>query len=386
MKQISNALRRPLYGAAAIALLLVALSTAVMPRWTSAYGTPTLRSIQLSTSKASATNVTYSLTFTPATTTQELVVDFCGDTPLIGATCAFAASSVPNVAGAAVGSVSAGGTGSLSTPGSGTPKHTIVVTGLTMASGSPYTITFTGINNPTGTQSFFARVLTYATGDASEYVQADSTGDPTTIGADVVDAGGIAMSTVAQIDITARVMETLSFCVYHDDDGGGAGSGTCGDPASLELGTGTPPVIDSNSVYTGLIDFNLSSNATNGVVVRIKGGTLTSGSNTIAAAGAAAGAIVAGTAKFGVQVPASTTTGLSNPVGTVNADANYSAASGYGLDTVNMATTYGDTLCNSNSLPLNDIKVPMTYGVTASITTPAGVYTAAHQLIATGTF
>jgi hypothetical protein len=76
-------------------------------------------------------------------------------------------------------------------------------------------------------------------------------------------------------------------------------------------------------------------------------------------------------------------------VGQVDADANYDSASGYGFDTTsvdNVTTTYGDVFCNTNGSPLNTAVVPITYGATANITTPAGVYTATHQLIATGTF
>jgi hypothetical protein len=303
-------------------------------------------------------------------------VDFCGDTPLIGATCAFSAASVPNVAGAAASA------GTLTTPGSGTPKHTLKVTGLTMTAGTPFTITFTGMVNPSGTSSFYARILTYATGNASQYVQADTTGAATTIGANVVDAGGIALSTASNYLVTARVMESLTFCVY---------SSSCGDTPAVEIGTGSPPVIDSLAVYTNTttpLNFSLSSNASNGVTIRLKGDILRSGTNNIPAVnagGGTAGTITAGTAAFGVHVPTSTP----GSVGVVNADANYDAATGYGLDTTsvdNITTTYGDVLCTTNNAPLNTAVVPITYGATANITTPAGVYTTTHQLIATGTF
>ncbi len=390
MKNLIQTVRRPLYGVAALALLLGVTATSVLPGLVKAYATPDSRKIEMSSSVASDTAVTYKLTFTPNTLTQELVIDFCGDTPLIGATCAFAATSVPDVAGAAVSAVSAGATGTLTKPGSGTPKHTLVVTGLTMAAGTPYSITFTGINNPTATQSFYARVLTYGTGNSSQYVQANTTGGATTIGAGVVDAGGVALTTVRQINVTARVMESISFCVYGDIDSliGTAGSGTCNATSvpDIELGTGTPPAIDSLSVYTNFVNFNLSSNATHGVVVRLKGDTLKSGANTIPAAGTTS-TITAGTAKFGLHLPAATTTGPGTPVGTVNATTDYTDATGkYGLNLTNTQDTFGDAICNTNSAPLNGIKVPLTYGVTASITTPAGVYTTTHQLIASGTF
>ena len=117
-----------------------------------------------------------------------------------------------------------------------------------------------------------------------------------------------------------------------------------------------------------------------GAVVRIKGDTLKSGSNSIAAVGAAAAAIVAGTANFGLRV--------STPGG-LTATAPYNDASNYGLDITtageNLTTTYGDQLASVNAA-VNNSTTTMTYAATASNTTPAGIYTATHQLIATGTF
>ena len=118
-------------------------------------GQITARSIQLSSAVPSATGVSYTLTFTPVTSesTGALIVDFCGDTPLIGATCAFSSATVPNVA-----SVTAS-TGTVSTVGTGTPVHTIQLTGLTLTAGTPFTVTFGGIVNPTSATSFLSLFL-----------------------------------------------------------------------------------------------------------------------------------------------------------------------------------------------------------------------------------
>jgi hypothetical protein len=259
---------------------------------------------------------------------------------------------------------------------------------------TPITFTISGVTNPSSTGTFYARIITF---DTDAHATAQYTVSGTTRGTTLTnlkDSGGVALSTAAAITVTARVMESISFCVYPDvwPIGGAAGSGVCGNTPSLELGTGSPAVIDSLAVYTGKIKFDLSSNATNGVNVRLKGNTLTSGANTIAAVnagGGTAGTITAGTAGFGLQVPTTTNTGGVTPVGQVKADANYDAASGYGFDTTsvdNVTTTYGDIIANSNSAPLNQITVPVTYGATASITTPAGIYTSNEQMIATGTF
>src|SRR6185436_12235167 len=72
--------------------------------------------------------------------------------------------------------------------------------------------TTNGFTNPSGTGSFYARIHTYTTtGGATAHDEDAATG--------YGDYGGIALSTAAVISITARVQETLSFCVY---EGGGA--------------------------------------------------------------------------------------------------------------------------------------------------------------------
>jgi hypothetical protein len=365
MKKIKTAISRQLHGLAALLVLGAAVAPAFMQTAASATGQVTARSIQLSTSAASTVSQ-YKITITPVTTSQELVVDFCSDTPFPGATCAFAASSVPTV-GSPTSSV---GTAAAIT--NGTPTHAFKVTGLTMTGGSPFTVTITaGITNPTtANATFYARVLTYATGNATGYAPASSTGGATTTGT-FVDSGGIALSTASTIAITAQVMESLSFCVY-------LGSGSCGTAPTFFLGHSTNNILDTTAVDTKTVKFDLSTNAVSGCIIRLTGDTLTSGSNTIAAAGSSPATITAGTAAFGLYVSAA---------GGLTLAANYNGGSGsqYGLNTTNTTSTFGDQVANSAST-VNSATSTITYGATASTTTPAGIYTANHQLIATGTF
>lgn len=346
------------------------------------------RSIQLSNSTPSATSVSYQLTFTPVTTEQELIVDFCGDTPLIGATCAFAAGTVPNVSGVT------SSVGTATTVGSGTPVHTIKVTGLTMTGGSPFTITFSGLTNPSTATSFYARVLTYATGNATGYVPANTTGGSTTTGT-YVDYGGIALSTASQITISASVMETLTFCVS------GSTITNCGTTTtpSLTIGHGTPQIIDSTAVDVASAYTQLSTNATSGAIIRMKasnscsnGGLSSSGGSTCNIVGNGSTAVTMaagnGTAQFGMcvgkgsntTIAATYTDGSANNCGT-----SWNATSTYGMNGTNLTSTYGDQVFSTTG-PVSAENNRCTFAATAATTTQAGIYTGNESLIATGKF
>lgn len=411
----SKAFNRGAAVVAAIAVVVGAFAP-LMQDMSAIAATATSRRIRMSDSTPSASGVQYEVTFTPVSNAQELIVDFCGDSPLIGATCAFAPTSVPNVASATAS------TGTLSLPGSGTPKHTLRVTGLTMTAATPYTITFSNITNPTsstpGSMTFYARVYTYTTGGAANYVQADVSGGTTTIGANNVDSGGIALSTTNQVTITARVMESLTFCASGSniDGSGGASSDECSEATApaLQIGQGTPVVLDASRVDVASAYTQISTNATYGAIVRMKAtNTCTNGglSNTGGAAcnipGLADGtftngespmAMPAGTAAYGLFVGlSSTTTGIASSTGTVTPDANYYTAAHdtggegywYGMDRRNttdgVLSTYGDAIASSAG-PVSRINNELRFAATPSLTTPAGIYTGNEILIATGTF
>jgi len=351
-------------------------------------GQITARSIQMSNATPGATGVSYVLTFTPVTSESSgsLIVDFCGDTPLIGATCAFSSSTVPNVA-----SVTAS-TGTVSTVGTGTPVHTIDLTGVTLTAGTPFSVTFGGIVNPSTATSFYARILTYASTNSSTYVPADTTGGTTTVGSDV-DYGGDALSTANNISITAAVMEQLTFCV----SGTSVLNSLCTSATtpSITLGGGTPQVLSTTADSTGTAYTQLSTNALNGAVVDLEALNTCSGLSStngascgIPGVGSFAAAPAAGTAFFGLNVSDSTNN-TTNGSGSVTPSANYGPTSGYyGMGSVtgnNVNSTYGAAI-ESTSGPCAFTNNTLTFAAEASNTTPAGIYTANEDLIATGTF
>jgi hypothetical protein len=327
------------------------------------------RSITMSDSAPSTAGASYKVAFTPGQAFQEMIVDFCSDTPFIGSTCAYSPATTPVTTSVA----SSVGTGS--SDGSG--AHTVKVVGITgTAANTPFTLTLTGLTNPTTVGTFYARIVTYATGGATNYTVATTSGGTTSPGttSQYLDYGGIALSTASVITVTAKVMESLSFCVY---------IATCGDTPSITLGHGTNTILDTTAVDTSGVSWSVSSNAKSGVSIAMKGATLTSGSNTIPAAGATAVAFTAGTPDFGVRISA-LGTGFSQADPTA-----YGAAAGsYGFDTSsanNVTSTYGQVIATSTA-PINSSTSTLTFAATAGNTTPAGIYTSSDQLIATGTF
>lgn len=362
MKIKNRRLRRIVYTASAFVLAVGAIMPTLSAKVSAAQVTS--RSIQMSSSTLSNPNTSYDIKFTTATTSviQGIVVDFCDETPLIGdATCT-------KPAGFSVGTpsvtVNSGITGTW-TAGQLNTNRTLTLTNASGASVNASTaveFTLTTATNPsTANHTFYARILTYATpGGATGYV-AGTEGS-------YVDYGGVALSTATPIVITARVMESIAFCVYKT---------TCGDDPSFTIGNANN-VLDTSSVYTKTVNFSLATNAQTGADVFLKGDTLTSGSNTIPAKGATAGTITAGTAAFGIYL---------STLGTnMSASSPYTTSSStYALDTANTNSTYGQKIA-AMSGPTNTSISTVTYGATAGNTTAAGIYTATHQLIATGRF
>ena len=178
------------------------------------------------------------------------------------------------------------------------------------------------------------------------------------------------MSTGKSISITARVMETLAFCVFN---------ASCGDSPNMTIGHGANSILDATAVDTKTVSFSLSTNAQSGATIRLKGDTLKAGSNSIAAAGSSAITFAQGTPDFGMRISTAGTN--------ITATVPYNGGSGtqYAFNTTNTTGTYGDNIATLSG-PVNSSTTTLTFAATAGNTTPAGIYTSSEQLIATGTF
>lgn len=373
-KRISRVLITSLF---VFALGVASLSGLLVPAMSGkalAYTQLSNRSIEMSDSTTSANGTSYQVQFTTGSSIQDVIVDFCPDSPLYGDTC----STLSGFSAASAGF----------TAGSGTTGWTLTSTADHVeVSGAATTgtvsFTITNITNPSAVGSFYGRIYDY-TSTGTGYT------NPTTPGT-VADFGGIALSTAANIAVTAKVQEELTFCVA-----GAAITADCANagtnPPNLTIGHGTPTLIlDSTAVNTADAFMQVSTNAQGNVVVRMKNNNACGGLSDDSGAtcgippiGATASTITPGTADFGLFVGAS-----SGGSGTISAVAPYNTTNEYGMDNTsapdNITTTYGSEIA-STAGATNSVNNTLTFGATASNTTPAGVYTAALDLIATGTF
>ncbi len=415
--------------------------------------------VNITSGVGSGVGVTYRVSFTSKVKANSIIIDFCKEDPIINDTCTAPAgmSAASSTFVGVTGKVKAANNWSL-TPAAGQLKLNNTTSGSSTDSISQtgtalvpvneaQVFDINGVTNPNLTActvagvtncTFYARIYTYANNTFGAYVSA------TNVGNNVVDYGGIALSTSTVITITARVQESLTFCVTAADPATwlAAGSGAANDcsasevaaaPPALTLGHGSPTkVLDNNQADTASIWSQLSTNATSGAVINLVNSNVTCGGlsadngatcaipavNGGAATAAAANAIEtnAGTAAFGMFASdSSPATG--GGVGTIIPNGPYHTAghakqevpadpdTWYGMDTTTTqvngntpATTPGNvkgpvsgvasfgSIVASTASPTFHINNKYIFAATASLLTPAGIYTANLSMIATGTF
>lgn len=412
MKAKLRRVARSAYAALALALA----SAGLVPMLYShafAFGQVTARSIKMSSAHVSATGVSYLVTFTPATTASTIhgiAVDFCSNDPLAGDTCTAPAGF--SVGTPTVGTYTTTGEATCSFTASSANTNRTLLLDDSACSGTPsgaWSFTLSTAQNPSGVGTFYARIFTFGTsGQAATWAAANGgDGSSTT---NVIDAGGIALSTVNDITITARVMEQITFCTSSTDiSASNCASATT--PVALTIGHGSgTKAIDSSQVDAASAYTQLSTNATNGAIVRMKDllvgagscGGLTRNSGTsceipaITTVTLTPKLMTAGTANFGMCVVAGASSTADAPYdgsspGTVNcADtATPNANTSYGLDDItannNVLSTYGSQIFHTTA-PVNKTNNTLNFAATAALTTPAGIYTQTESLIATGSF
>ncbi len=265
----------------------------------------------------------------------------------------------------------------------------ITRTAASVSSGTAVTAVFGGgasdyITNPTTDNStFFVRMTTYATNAFTT----------------AVDQGSVANSTAQQIDITAKVQETLNFSVGSTVTPPGSSCTAFSDSGALALGDPTEGTLSFQQAYDAHSYFRISTNANGGSVVYYSGDTLKSGSNSISAAGTTqptpntAVASAVGSSQFGLAVDSSDTqTGNGHSFTSLAATAPYTAGNGTITNggtalfafapssvatPVAIASASGTITCDTGSVR---------YLGNISTTTPPGIYTTTITYLATPTY
>ncbi len=365
------------YGAVfgAIATLVVAT---IVPAFASA-AELTTRSVALSSAAQSAQNVTYEVKFTAVGAAASFKVLFCSNSPLANDTC-----TAPTGMSASSAATSTSGY----TMGAKTANSFIVASSIS-ASGS-VDDTVTGITNPSAAGPVYARIQTYSSADASS---------------GPVDYGSAAISIVQNVNVSASVQETMTFCVSGTNNLTDDTSCASATAPNVKLGqTVGSTVALGTTVSTGNVYTHISTNARTGAIINLKsnatgcGGLLLAGNTsdcnikpataTSGAAGTPTDGVDDGTATFGVKTSAATF--ASGGSGTFTQSANYNTT-GYRMNYVSgeatgVTSVYGDPFLNTGAAPINNGNMALTFGASASNLTPAGNYSADLSLIATGTF
>jgi hypothetical protein len=421
MVQTKSLLTRTTAIVSVIALASAALVPAIFMARVNA-GIPTSRSITLSTSAGGATDVTYDVAFTTddgGTTIQGIVIEFCDSTPIIGdSSCTTPSGFDINEAGLAVSDTIAGGA---FTVNAATDTNTLMLTrtdATSIAASTALTIALgggggsDGVTNPTpGNHTFYARILTFADddddGDGCSNADDNATCYASATPRTYIDAGGVALSTANQLQITAKVQERLSFCVYIGsctvDTAGAART------SSFNLGN-TNGVLDPAGPFVDkTAEFDISTNALSGATVVMKGDTLLSGgfditssaNSGMGAAGATAYTSNSGNEQFGMCLFESAGSGLTisapyNNGGTpANCDTQTSQTSGTGstggagtatfaFDRTAAPTASGDVIATKAAGTTSTGTLVHIGNV--AFTTEAGIYQTTLTYVATGTY
>lgn len=387
-------LRRSAFGVAALAIG----TATILPAFAGQASADQVssRAIRLSSSNSGVTSVNHQITFNTALAgpVQGVVVDYCANSPLPGTACT-APTGFTVGAGTTTGTVTGmTGTWSGASANAGrTLQLTLATPGGTASAGAAASFTLTTGTNPTNVNTtFFARIFTFSTAAAVATWTAAAANGSSLVG--VVDSGGVAMSTAAQINLTAKVQETISFCVYTAATCGGGGTAVAlGDTNGVLSSTGH--YVDKTAKY------DIATNASSGAIIRFKAPLPTSGANTIASFGTAATApSTAGASQFGLCTFQATGSGLvpDVPYNSSGTPANcaattQSAGTGtpggtgtatFAFDTAVAASTFGDDLSTKAAGPVSQGII--TFAGFANITQAAGIYTNDFTFIATGTY
>ena len=443
MKTYRSTAKRHLYKlpllVAALVVAALSLLPMLVPSEVGALGQITSRSLTLSSGVPSASNVTYTFTFTIPSTSQVQGLKLIACTNAVGTYLGGTCTAPTGMSGAGNGFTNAvfnsqsgwQGATNFAVDATGandcTPSGNVLCanrTDTTSQTATSRTISFNTIKNPSSTNTaFYVGIYTYTT---VNYTAGSR-----------VDFGATASAVVQTLTTNAAVAEVLNFCVGATtvDDTTTNIANDCSALSGTSINIGT---LDTSTVNISPVNTNggdnqngvamVRSNAGNGTVVaydaiqqsgtnhrgtlRISGSTCNAVSNNftdpcINAAGTTQTPFTAGTEMFGLTIAginSGSTTSYSCTYGTppgntcnmqplsnyLGAGATggteaYGTSNGFAWDesgtAVNIASSAASTVKQ-----VDDEALVLKYAATPSITTPFGPYAAQTDMIAVPTY
>ena len=256
----------------------VALAVAALLQLTPAYGDLLPhRSIQLADAQPSA-NTNYILNFTIAApeTLGSIQLQFCANDPLFDQPC-----TVPtgfDVSHAVL--ISQTGQTGFTVAGSTTANVLVLTRAASAAIAGPDSYTLSGVVNPSAPGSYYGRLQTFASTDASGAAN---------------DYGGIAFVINSAVQISTVVPPFLLFC-----SGVSISGNDCSTATGNYINYGN---FSASSTSSGQTQMLVATNATTGYTIGYTGTTLTSGNNIIPAL-STADVSRPGVSQFGINLAA----------------------------------------------------------------------------------
>ena len=241
---------------------------------------------------------------------------------------------------------------------SNTTTNAVVLTRSPSApSAIPSTYTLGNISNPSALGTYYARIYTYSTTDAS---------------GPLLQYGGIALSTTQSITVRSEVPPYLRFCA-----GIVITNFNCNSAMAYTVNLGN---LSTHNVRTGISQFTTATNAQSGFTVQVSGTTLTSGNNVISTPASPTPSII-GTDQFGINLRANSGIGVGqDPVGP-----GVGVVSP-GYDVPNQFMYNDGDIIASSSTPSNDQTFTVSYIANISATQPPGVYSTTITFVCVGNF
>jgi len=317
---------------------------------------------QMSDSTASAVTI-HDVGFTLASSSSPLgsiEFQYCSNDPLPADPCTPPTGF--SVSGASLTSQS-GNTGfSISSLSSANDLILTSSTVINSPSLAPNLYILSNVVNPSDVGTFYIRIYTYSSLDAS---------------GTATETGGVALSTALGLTISSYVPPFLEFCagvvIYNND---------CSTIDNYVVNMGN---FTTNQAAVATAQFLAATNAASGYNVSIIGSTLTSGNNTITALSSPTPSIV-GQDQFGFNLRANNLPSVgSDPAGQINPLVPAPVING-DYDTINRYTFNNNTSIVSVSRPSLPVTYTASYITNINSNQPVGVYTTTLTYICLANF